>query len=99
MQRRGRRAFDSGQVTAEYAVIVGVIAVGCIVALVWFSKPINALFHEPVNLPSEQQQPFTPPADPGNPPEPTSLADCAKGDWQTFGFASQADCEAYVNSH
>jgi hypothetical protein len=84
-------------VTAEYAVIVGLIAVGCIVALVWLATPINRLFHEPATLPS--QQPFTPPVHQSDPPEPTSLEDCLNGGWQGFGFASQADCEAYVNSH
>jgi hypothetical protein len=84
-------------VTAEYAVIVGLIAVGCIVALLWLGKPINALFHEPTNLPNEQ--PFTPPVHQSDPSAPASLEDCLNGGWQSFGFASQADCEAYVNSH
>ncbi len=97
MQRPGRRTSDCGQVTAEYALILGAIAVACIVALVWLAHPLDKLFRDPTLLPSEQ--PFTPPLLPGNSPEPTSFADCESGGWQTFAFASQADCEAYVTSH
>ena len=97
MQRQGRRAPDSGQTTAEYALILGGIAVVCIVALLSLGHPIDGLFRKPVALipPSE---PFTPPVVPGL-PEPTSLADCAEDGWQAYDFDTQADCEAYVNGH
>ena len=97
VERLGRRPAERAQVTAEYALILGGIAVACILALLWLAHPIDRLFRDPTVLPSEQ--PFTPPARTGDAPEPASLADCENGGWQTFAFASETDCEDYVTSH
>jgi hypothetical protein len=97
VQRQGRRAPDAGQTTAELALIVGGIAVICIVAVVFLGAPIDRLFREPAaQIP--QHQPFTPPVTAGLGNEPATLEDCANGGWQTYGFASQQECEDYVTS-
>jgi Flp pilus assembly pilin Flp len=97
VQRQGRRAPDAGQTTAELALIVGGIAVVCIVAVVFLGAPIDRLFREPAaQIP--QHQPFTPPVTPGPGNKPTTLDDCSHGGWQTYGFASQQECEDYVTN-
>jgi hypothetical protein len=98
VRRLGRRTSSSGQVTAEYAVILGAIAIGCIVAILFLSNGINGLFHDPVPLPSHE--PFTPPVSPPAGTYPTTLEQCRNGGWRDFaGFTSEADCESYVTSH
>jgi Flp pilus assembly pilin Flp len=93
VQRQGRRGFDRGQTTAEYALIVGGIALVCLVAALLLGHGIDGTFRKPAaSLPSHQ--PFTPPVGPGS--EPTSLEDCAQGGWQTYGFADQGACEDFV---
>ena len=87
-----------GQVMAEYAVIIGGIAVVCLVALLLLGRPIDELFREPAER-VPPAQPFTPPATPGPVSEPTSVDDCEDGGWQTYGFATQAECEQYVVDH
>jgi Flp pilus assembly pilin Flp len=98
VQRQRRRASACGQTTAEYALILGGIAVVCIVAVVFLGHPIDGLFRKPVAL-IPPSQPFTPPVIPGTLPEPTSLADCAEDGWRSYAFDTQAECEAYVNGH
>jgi Flp pilus assembly pilin Flp len=90
--------FDSGQATAEYALILGGIAVVCIVAVLFLRHPIDGLFRKPVAL-IPPSQPFTPPVAPGTLPEPTSLADCAGEGWRDYGFDTENDCETFVTEH
>jgi Flp pilus assembly pilin Flp len=97
VQRQGRRAPDAGQTTAEYALIVGGIALVCVLAAVLLGHGIDGLFRKPAaSLPSHQ--PFTPPVTPGPGNEPSTLEDCAQSGWQTYGFATQQECEDYVTS-
>ena len=98
MQRQGRRGPESGQATAEYALVLGGIAVVCIVALVLLGHPIDRIFRKPVAL-IPPAEPFTPPVAPGTLPEPTTLADCADEGFRAYGFTTQADCEAWVAAH
>jgi len=89
---------ESGQTTAEYALILGGVAVVCIVAVLFLGRPIDGLFRKPASL-VPPSQPLMPPLVPGPGNEPTSPADCDNGGWQTYGFASQAACEQYVADH
>jgi Flp pilus assembly pilin Flp len=99
VRRQGRSTSSSGQVTAEFALIVGAIAVGCIVGILFLSNGINSLFQDPAqHLPSGQ--PFTPPVSPPAGTYPTTVEQCRNGGWRDFaGFTSEADCESYVTSH
>jgi Flp pilus assembly pilin Flp len=97
VQRPGRRAPDAGQTTAEYALIVGGIALVCLIAALLLGHEIDGQFRKPAaSLPSHQ--PFTPPVTPGPGNEPSTLEDCAHGGWQTYGFGSRQACEDYVTS-
>ena len=90
--RRERR--ELGQASGEYAVVVGAIAVVCIVAALFLGLALKGQYEsasEPV-----QQAPFEPPRS-APLTWPTSLADCEDGGWRDFPqFRDEADCRAYV---
>lgn len=92
--RRCSRSGNAGQVTAELALIVGAIAVVCMLALLYLSGGINRLF-DSASDPMAPGGPFTPPT----PAQvfPTSLDQCAEPGWRDFPqFSDQTACEVYV---
>jgi len=95
VRRPRKRDNASGQATAEYAVLLGAVAIGCIIAISALSRLIDGLFEAPTPVPA--QQPFTPPAARAGAHLPTSLEDCRDEGWRNYvGLTSQADCEAFV---
>jgi Flp pilus assembly pilin Flp len=92
MRARGLER-ESGQAAAEYALLLGGIALVCIVALMALGGGIGGLFE------SNGQQLGTPPRIvPSEPIQyPTTLEECVDPGWHTYPqFESQAECEEYV---
>jgi Flp pilus assembly pilin Flp len=82
---------------SEYALILGGIALTCIVVLVVLGGGIAGVFDNTRdNVGRSGSGSFTPPS---TLTWPTSLSDCDDPGWQDFPqFASEAGCDAYVNS-
>jgi Flp pilus assembly pilin Flp len=94
--RRCKRDASVGQVTSEYAVVLGAIALVCVVALFVLGTVVNGLFESP-DLGPTPQRPFTPPARTTTTRLPTTIEECEHGGWRTFGvFSSEADCKDFV---
>lgn len=79
---------------SEYALILGGIALVCVLAVLFLGDRISDLF-------DRTAKPIVPasavPTGPGV-PYPLTLADCRDGGWQSFPqFASQGACEDWVN--
>jgi Flp pilus assembly pilin Flp len=83
---------ESGQEIAEYAMILALIAIGCMVAVLYFSGGVQRLFGSttrPMN-----SAPMQPPD-----PVPTSVEQCQNGGWRNFPqFQSEAECINFVNN-
>lgn len=91
------RSRDSGQVSAELALVLGIIAFGCIVALLYLGGGVTRLFDSSAD-PLTPGGVFLPPTAPAL-TYPTALVDCEDGGWKDFHqFADQSACEAYVDS-
>lgn len=94
--RLRRRTTEAGQAQAEYAVLVGIIALFCILALVFLGLAISERFRatgEP-----EPQAPFRPP-ERGGLVYPRTVEDCEDGGWRNFvQFESEEACKEYVES-
>jgi Flp pilus assembly pilin Flp len=90
--RRERR--ELGQASGEYAIVVGVIVVVCIVAALFLGLAIRGQFgsaSEPV-----QPAPFEPPR-PAPVTWPTTLADCEDGGWRNYPqFRNETECREYI---
>jgi hypothetical protein len=98
VRRLGRGGTAAGQATAEYAVILGAIGIGCVVAVLVLGNLINGLFQDPRDL-GNQPQRFTPPTARSVASVPLTLEDCKDGRWRNYvGVPSQADCETLVQS-
>ncbi len=86
-----RLGSESGQAISEYAMILAVIALGCLVAVFYFGDNVQRLFGSttrPMN-----SAPLRPPD-----PVPTSVEDCQNGGWRDFPqFQSEAECIDFVN--
>jgi Flp pilus assembly pilin Flp len=98
VQRVCRRtlAGEPGQAMSEHAIILGAIAVGCIVAVLFLGGGIFDLFGSTSKPLS--RQPLTPPVQ-GGLPYPTSLEECEDGGWHDFPqFANEEACREYVES-
>ena len=92
--RRERR--ELGQASGEYAIVVGGIAVVCIVAALFLGLAIKGQFGSASE--TVQQAPFEPPRS-APVTWPTSLADCVDGGWRDFPqFRNEAECRDYVES-
>jgi Flp pilus assembly pilin Flp len=91
---RAARDREAGQTFAEYALILGGIALVCVIAVLLLGDSIRGLFESTT-------KPITP--GPGQPPPPvlrfpTTLADCRNGGWQSFPqFQNEAECDDFVN--
>ena len=89
------RVHASGQVQAEYALVVAAIAIGCIVAVLFVGGALSGLF-------DSSARPLT--AGRGRsrrrvlpPPTPRPSAQCENGGWESFPqFQSEAACVDYV---
>ena len=84
---------------AEYAVILGGIALVCVVAALFIGATIKGRF-DSTDTPTPAA-PFTPPR-PTPAPQityPTRLEECEHGGWRDFPqFASEPDCRDYIDS-
>ena len=95
MRPRGEQ--DQGQALGEYAVLVGAIAIGCVLAILFLSGAITGLFGsaaKPVRpgvfRPPTQAQVFI---------WPTTLEECVDEGWRDFPqFIDELDCRKYVKS-
>jgi hypothetical protein len=99
MRRLGRPTSTTGQVTAEFSLLIGVIAVGCILAILVLMNGIGGLFPDSSPTPSGHS-PFQPPKSSSDVRFPTSIDQCLNDGWRDYtalNFESQADCENYVN--
>ena len=93
-QERGHT--ESGQVSGEYAIIVAVIALVCIVAVLVLGIGIRGQFQSGGE--GVQQAPFQPPIPSSGVSWPATLAECEDGGWRNFPqFASEAECREYVD--
>jgi Flp pilus assembly pilin Flp len=92
-QERGHT--DSGQVSGEYAIVVCVIALVCIVAVVVLGTGIRGQYQSGGER--VQQAPFQPPIPSSELSWPATLAECERGGWRDFPqFADEAECREYV---
>jgi Flp pilus assembly pilin Flp len=96
---------ESGQSTAEYALIVAGIAVVCALAALFIGATITAGIEAPAK--PVQQAPFQPPtpapptpAHPTPAPDlvwPTKLEECEDDGWRDFvQFEDEDECKEYV---
>jgi hypothetical protein len=95
LMRQKRRERSAGQVSGEYAIVLGAIAVACMVALFTIGIAVKGLL-ESSDPGATPQQPFTPPSHPAPTRIPTTIDECEHDGWRTFGFLSEADCRDYV---
>ena len=82
--------------SAELALVIGIIAFGCIVALLYLGGGVTRLFGSSADplAPGGVLMPPTAPAL----TSPTARADCEDDGWKAFPqFADQSACEAYVD--
>jgi Flp pilus assembly pilin Flp len=87
---------QSGQAMSEYAVILGAIAVGCIVAVLFLGGGIFDKFGGAAK--PLAGQPHKPPVA-GELPYPTTLEECEDGGWLDFPqFPDEEACREYVES-
>ena len=94
--RAGHVGGESGQTFAEYAVVLGAIAFGCIVAVLFLGGGVTDLFGSTARplAPGTHQPPV-----PSELPYPTRLEECADDGWRDFPqFADEAACREYVES-
>lgn len=79
---------------SEYALIIGGIALVCVVAVMFLGDRVGELFDRTAKpLVPETSQPASPAT-----PYPMTLADCLNGGWQNYSqFASEGACEDFVN--
>jgi Flp pilus assembly pilin Flp len=88
---------QSGQTMAEYAGILGGIALVVIVAIVFLGGRIGELFGGTgSSIQPARSAPFSPPS-PGDVAFPATIHDCQNGHWRTYPqFRTEAECTAYV---
>jgi|RhiMethySRZTD1v2_1073278.scaffolds.fasta_scaffold1367493_1 hypothetical protein len=94
--RRKRGDTQQAQVLGEYAIVIGVIAFVCIVALLYFGVVLRGDFQSGGE--QVQQTPFQPPTPSAPRSWPTALADCEHDGWKNFPqFANEDECVEYVD--
>jgi hypothetical protein len=90
---------ERGQVLGEYAIVIGLIAFVCAVALLYFGVVLRNDYQS--GREQIQQAPYERPIRPTpSAPQswPTTLADCEDGAWKDFPqFKNEAECAEYVN--
>jgi Flp pilus assembly pilin Flp len=89
---------ESGQALGEYAILVGGIAIVCVLAVLFLSGALNGLFGsaaKPVQPPGV----FRPPTRTPGLTWPTRVEDCEQGGWRNYAqFVDEKDCKEYVKS-
>jgi hypothetical protein len=74
--------------------LVAVIAIGCIIAIIYFSGGVQGLFGSTTK--PGKTGPLLPPFAVSY---PTSIQECENGGWRTFPqFADQEECKRFVES-
>lgn len=87
---------ESGQALPEYAMLLALIAVPCVVVLLFLGTGVGQLF-ESGDEPA-QPGPFRPPST-APLSYPTTIEDCEDGGWRNYAqFQNEADCVGYVES-
>jgi Flp pilus assembly pilin Flp len=87
------RVTESGQVSTEYAIVIGAIAVVCIAAALFLGFAISEQFGSGGD--SVRYAPFEPPR--SDLAWPTSVEECDDGGWRNFAqFRNEAECREYV---
>jgi hypothetical protein len=90
---------ERGQVLGEYAIVIGLIAFVCVVALLYFGFVLRDDYESGGE--QIQQAPYEPPTPvtPSVPQSsPTTLADCEDDGWKDFPqFKNEAECVEYIN--
>jgi Flp pilus assembly pilin Flp len=88
------RSRTSGQVSVEYAIVIGAIAVVCVVALVFVAFAVSDQFESGGER--VRQGPFEPPM-PSGLVWPSMVEECEDGGWRNFPqFADEEECREYV---
>lgn len=79
---------------SEYALILGGIALVCVLAVLFLGERISGLFESTAQpIAPTSQQPTSPSV-----PYPLAISDCRDGGWQSFPqFTSEGACEDWVN--
>jgi pilus assembly protein Flp/PilA len=86
---------EGGQTLASYALIVALIAIGCVVAIIFLGRALSGAY-DTTPTPGEPGV-FRPPV--AELHWPTSIEECEDGGWQDFGqFADENACIEYVRS-
>jgi len=87
---------ERGQVLGEYAVVIGLIAFVCVVALLYIGVVLRDDYKSGGQ--QVQQAPFEPPTPSARQSWPTTLADCEDDGWENYPqFASEDECVEYVD--
>jgi Flp pilus assembly pilin Flp len=92
-----------GQGLVEYALLVAVLAVACLVALFFLGDAATRAYRDiggALDGPVSVTAPSATPA----PGVPTNPEQCKNGGWQAFGppagpFQNQGDCQSWANAH
>jgi Flp pilus assembly pilin Flp len=95
---RERGHTESGQVGGEYAIIVGVIALVCLVVLMVLGTGVRGQFQHDGEAAQQAPAPFQPPIPSETLSWPATTAECEDGGWRNFAqFGSEAECREYVD--
>ena len=88
---------QSGQTLADYALILGGIAIVVVVAIVFLGGGIGELFGGTGSSVQPRPATFTPPR-PSAVSFPATLHDCQEGRWRNYSqFTTESECAAYVD--
>lgn len=87
---RSEGTSESGQTLVEYAAALGVIALGCILALTFFGGSVERL----LGSSGDRAGALLPPL---SGTLPTTTEECEDGGWRNYPqFSSEAACKEYV---
>ena len=91
------RDTEAGQVSGGYAIVVGTIALVCVLAALFLGIAIRGQFQS-VGV-GVQQAPFQPPIPSSELSWPATLAECEDGGWQNYTqFATEVECVEYIDN-
>ena len=92
---QSRRRFESGQALSEYAVIMALIAIACLVAVLVLGFGIKGQFES--SAPPKSDAPFVPPTTTQT-SFPTTLQDCEDEGWRNYPqFEDEEACKRFVD--
>ena len=82
---------------SEFALILGAVALVCIVGAIFLGGSIRDLFGGTGSR-LQQPGPFTPPSVPSGLSYPATLVDCQDPGWRNYAqFANESECTEYVD--